>query len=890
MGMDTDRFVLRVASLPVLLTLLCCTAAGAVEWPTFAGGPRRLFFNPDETQVTAANAASLRFKWRFPVGAALTASPTVATIDLPGEGPTQVVFAPAWDKTLYAVRLIDGSEVWRFHVLDYPAGAYPDTASVAVADVDGAPRAFFASEQYMYSLDARTGEELWRFAAGTGCLSPPGLCGFDGERNEIESSPLVAEGRVVFGMDVNDRVGGKGGVYAIDAVDGRLRWFFDVESGMTCRPDPGDDIRRYDGYHSEAELGLPSGFFATRSGCSHPRTPNGCSLIWSSAAYDADRQRLFTVAGNCDTDDDPMPPFDEAIFALSIDGVPAWRWRPREVDTLDLDFGGVPNLFTIDVDGTPRDVVGVGGKDGTYYVIDRDGVNVRNGVRWDDEDPPPPGLPYWATNVVQGGPAGGIIATASVDEGSGRVYFSTAPGSDPFKPQRPTVHALDLQTGAVVWQNVAETDADASFAPTSAVPGVVFVGGAASGNLRLYDAADGTKLASIPIAVPVVACGPAVVDGYVLVGGGIGEQSDDPTDVADIVSRIPQTLSALCVPGTPACDHDQDGVDFPEDCDDNDPRRSPAAREVPDNDVDEDCDMLLANSKEACLEGGSAHQDRRDLDAVRADMETACPCAEFDGGPKHKAKNYRACVRGTIRAALKAGTLRRACKGLLRQATCGRPTRVVCCEEKVKTGRRSCRVRKTCTDSKRITRMIEEGATSCAETDCTLDLPTTTSTSMTTTTSTSTTSTTSTSSTTLPASWAGIYGAVLGPACRVCHSTPDPSGGLGGFETCALAYAALVGVPSTQLPTLNRVEPGDPAASWLVYKLDGTQNTRDAECVGMNCGAAMPVMRAQLDAADRDAIRAWITNGAVNDCPTTTTSMTTSTVTTSTSSTTLPAS
>ena len=99
-----------------------------------------------------------------------------------------------------------------------------------------------------------------------------------------------------------------------------------------------------------------------------------------------------------------MPPYDEAIFALALDGTPAWRWRPREVDNLDYDFGAVPNLFTIDVDGTPRDVVGVGGKDGTYYVIDRDGVNARSGVSWDDPDPA--GLPYWATNVVPGGDAG----------------------------------------------------------------------------------------------------------------------------------------------------------------------------------------------------------------------------------------------------------------------------------------------------------------------------------------------------------------------------------------------------------------------------------------------------------------------------------------------------
>jgi hypothetical protein len=84
-------------------------------------------------------------------------------------------------------------------------------------------------------------------------------------------------------------------------------------------------LRRYDGYHGEAELGLPPGFLATRSGCNHPRSPNGCNLIWSSAAYDAGRKRLFTVSGNCDTDDDPAtlqppPPMPRRGDCASIDG------------------------------------------------------------------------------------------------------------------------------------------------------------------------------------------------------------------------------------------------------------------------------------------------------------------------------------------------------------------------------------------------------------------------------------------------------------------------------------------------------------------------------------------------------------------------------------------
>jgi outer membrane protein assembly factor BamB len=160
------------------------------------------------------------------------------------------------------------------------------------------------------------------------------------------------------------------------------------------------------------------------------------------------------------------------------------------------------------------------------------------------------------------GDIGGIIATAAVDEKASRVYFSTAPGFDPFNPQRPTVHALDKNTGEVVWQNTLEQDADASFAPTSAIPGIVFVGSVPSsppplgvqpiGFLRAYDAATGEKLTSFPVGF-AVASAPAVVDGIVIVGAGVGERTGNLADPAEIVSRIPQNVTALCVPGPPHC-------------------------------------------------------------------------------------------------------------------------------------------------------------------------------------------------------------------------------------------------------------------------------------------------------------------------------------------------
>jgi Calx-beta domain len=217
----------------------------------------------------------------------------------------------------------------------------------------------------------------------------------------------------------------------------------------------------------------------------------------------------------------------------------------------------VPNLFAIDVDGVPTDVVGIGGKDGTYYVIDRDGANERTGVTWDG--PTRRALPYWERNVVPGGAIGGIIATAAVDEGARRVLFSTAPGDDVIDPQRPTVHALDMDSGAIVWQNVGTTGltGDASYAPTSAVPGLMIVGSVITPHLRFFDTANGNLVADHPVPAQEtfsgVASGAAVIDGTVVTGAGIGARSSGGSSPGDFAAYTPSAVVAFCVPGAPGC-------------------------------------------------------------------------------------------------------------------------------------------------------------------------------------------------------------------------------------------------------------------------------------------------------------------------------------------------
>src|SRR5690606_14327323 len=96
---------------------------------------------------------------------------------------------------------------------------------------------------------------------------------------------------------------------------------------------------------------------------------------------------------------------------------------------------------------------------------------------------------------------------------------------------------------------------------------------------------------------------------------------------------------------------------------------------------------------------------------------------------------------------------------------------------------------------------------------------------------------------------------VFTPACSGCHTGPTSGVLPAGMDlsSASASYANLVGVQSLELPAVQRVQAGDPDASFLVQKLE--QNPPPA-------GAQMPFGGAPLPQATIDMIRQWIAAGA----------------------------
>jgi hypothetical protein len=102
----------------------------------------------------------------------------------------------------------------------------------------------------------------------------------------------------------------------------------------------------------------------------------------------------------------------------------------------------------------------------------------------------------------------------------------------------------------------------------------------------------------------------------------------------------------------------------------------------------------------------------------------------------------------------------------------------------------------------------------------------------------------------LSADFNSIQANIFTPICSVCHFGGGAPEGL--RLDAANSFNLLVGVPSTEVPSLMRVKPGDPNNSYIIQKLENHQAV----------GAQMPLGGPYLSTATIAFIRQWITNGA----------------------------
>ncbi len=103
----------------------------------------------------------------------------------------------------------------------------------------------------------------------------------------------------------------------------------------------------------------------------------------------------------------------------------------------------------------------------------------------------------------------------------------------------------------------------------------------------------------------------------------------------------------------------------------------------------------------------------------------------------------------------------------------------------------------------------------------------------------------------LTADFASIQFHILTPICTACHAGGAAPRGL--RLDSINSYSLLVGIPSTEVPSVLRVKPGDPNNSYIIQKLEGHAAV----------GARMPFGGPYLEQGTIDIVRQWIIDGAL---------------------------
>jgi hypothetical protein len=104
---------------------------------------------------------------------------------------------------------------------------------------------------------------------------------------------------------------------------------------------------------------------------------------------------------------------------------------------------------------------------------------------------------------------------------------------------------------------------------------------------------------------------------------------------------------------------------------------------------------------------------------------------------------------------------------------------------------------------------------------------------------------------TTPSDFQQIQDTIFTPICTACHIGANAPQGL--RLDAANSYAMIVGVASNEVPSLMRINPGNPDASYLVQKIQGNA----AQGVRMPANGPPYLTQAQID-----LVRGWVAAGA----------------------------
>ena len=327
------------------------------SWPTYSGDYSGRRYSA-LTQINQSNVKNLTLAWTARLtadraAAAAAVRPAAADVIVGGVGDNEfvggattvkgailsvngVLYVTAPDN-VWALDAHDGHLLWRYfwrtrggtHIGNRGAAMWRNYLF------------FVTPDDYLISLDARTGKERWHKE----------IANFN-QQYFLTSAPVVVDNHVIVGTG-ND-LDSPGFLQSFDPETGDLQWKF-----YTVPMNPGDP-----GLETWKDLD------AARNGGGHP---------WLPGAYDPETRLYIFGTGN------PTPAymsaprgegldnlFTCAIVAVHVDtGKMAWYFQTSPHEMHDWDSAQTPVLVDGTINGKPRKLVVTASRNGYYFTLDR---------------------------------------------------------------------------------------------------------------------------------------------------------------------------------------------------------------------------------------------------------------------------------------------------------------------------------------------------------------------------------------------------------------------------------------------------------------------------------------------------------------------------------------
>ena len=316
------------------------TGGQTIGW-AYNGGDKADHYSP-LTQITPANVASLKEAWRFPMeSGGLESQPIVIGI---------TVYAPTTKRTLVALDAVTGEQKWAFDA-KLPGGQ-PIRGLSSWVD-RGRTRIIFGNQNYLYLIDAETGQPVPGFG-DNGRIDVRDHLRGPAESNAIYvTSPAMVykDLIVVNGRVAENSPASPGDVRAFDAHTGKLVWTFHTI------PHPGE---------AGAETWSKDAYLK-----------QGGVNAWSGASIDQARGIVYVNTGSAADDFYGAERLGDNRFANSTIALDArtgqriWDFQQVHHDLWDSDSTSPPILMPVLHEGKPVDAAVVTNKQSYIYVFDR---------------------------------------------------------------------------------------------------------------------------------------------------------------------------------------------------------------------------------------------------------------------------------------------------------------------------------------------------------------------------------------------------------------------------------------------------------------------------------------------------------------------------------------